>query len=201
MTLGTLISPDSALLYRDGDILHDRVQYACGHNVLEGWVNTDFFDEKSYPGGKVPEGLANNIYHVDLSTRHPFPSGVFKYAYSEDFIEHLSLKDAITFLFEVRRCLSDGGVFRISTPGFHEVMKRHYVGKTFYDLSQEHKYAFDDWGHYNFFSHETLKSLSVAAGFSEYKVCEFGISEHEILSGLDTRIQQIDLNIIAELKA
>lgn len=158
-----------------------------------------FLIKKSYPDGVVPEGLEDNIYHVDLASRHPFPDCSFRYAYSEDFIEHLMLKDAITFLFEVRRCLSVGGVFRVSTPGFNEVMSRHYSGKSYHDLAMEHQYAFDDWGHYNFFSHETLKSLSEAAGFSEYKICEFGKSEHDALRGVDTRFHQIGLNIIAEL--
>lgn len=180
MAIESLISKDSALIYEEGGFLVDRIHYACGHNVMSNWVNTDFFDEKSYPDG--------------------VPDAVFKYAYSEDFIEHLMLKDAITFLFEVRRCLSSGGIFRVSTPGFHEVMSRHYSGKTFDDLGREHQDAFDDWGHYNFFSHETLKSLSEAAGFSEYKVCDFGVSEHDALSGVDTRFRQIGLNIIAELK-
>lgn len=201
MAIESLISKDSALIYEEGGFLVDRIHYACGHNVMSDWVNTDFFDEKSYPDGVIPEGLAGNIYHVDLASRQPFPDAVFKYAYSEDFIEHLMLKDAITFLFEVRRCLSSGGVFRVSTPGFHEVMSRHYSGKTFNDLGREHQDAFDDWGHYNFFSHETLKSLSEAAGFSEYKVCDFGVSEHDALSGVDTRFRQIGLNIIAEMKA
>ncbi|MBN8553775.1 MAG: methyltransferase domain-containing protein [Caulobacterales bacterium] len=196
---GSLLAPEQRMLWSEGMPLQDRIQYACGRNAWDGWTNTDFFDAHSYPTGEFPEELIGRVYHVDLASRHPFPSDSFEYAYTEDFIEHLSQKDAITFLFEARRCLKPGGVLRVSTPGIQGVMFRHYYDRQFEDLAQEHYQCFDRWGHIHLFSHDTLRAVALAVGFSRYEEVVFGRSKHEILNGIDTRAEQIDFNIIAEL--
>lgn len=195
----SLVELDAALVWKPGMPLGHKIHYACGRNVLDGWVNTDYFDTHSYPMGEVPPEIAGKVFHVDLAQRHPFPDNSFQYAYSEDFIEHLLLKDAITFLFEVRRCLKPGGVFRISTPGFNGVFDRHYVGREFEQLATEHYQCFDRWGHLNLFNHETLRIAAHAAGFSRYQERIYGRSDYSELTGLDTRSEQVEFNIYAEL--
>ena len=197
--MSSLLPVDKQLIWSPDLELPDRIHYACGRNIFPEWINTDFFDETSYPGGEVPDEVIGKIFHVDLAQRHPFPTESFQFAYCEDFIEHLLLKDAISFLFEIRRCMKPGGVFRISTPGFHGLMDRHYVGRTFDDLSVEHYQCFDRWGHLNLFSHDTLRSAGMAAGFSRYAEVNYGLSHHSELQGLDTREEQRMFNLFAEL--
>lgn len=195
----SLLPPEQRLLWSEGQPLSDKIHYACGRNAWDGWTNTDYFDAQSYPTGEFPADIAGKVYHVDLAKRHPFPDNTFRYAYSEDFIEHLSQKDSITFLFEVRRCLQYGGVLRIATPGIQGVMHRHYYDRQFENLAEEHYHCYDRWGHVHMFSHDTLRAIGMAAGFSRYKEVAFGRSEHAELNGIDTRAQQIDFNILAEL--
>jgi len=196
---GATLAPEQRMLWSAGKPLFEKIHYACGRNAWDGWTNTDSFDPTSYPGGEFPQELAGKIYHVDLSKQQPFPDNTFHYAYCEDFIEHLSQRDSITFLFEARRCLKPGGVLRISTPGLQGVMHRHYYGRRFENLAEEHYHCYDRWGHLHLFSHDTLRAIGLAAGFSRYKEVVFGRSEHPPLNGIDTRIEQIDFNIAAEL--
>jgi predicted SAM-dependent methyltransferase len=195
----SLLAPEQRMQWSNGRPLCDKIHYACGRNVWDGWTSTDFFDAQSFPTGNFPAELVGKVYHVDLAQRQPFPDDTFRYAYSEDFIEHLSQRDGITFLFEVRRCLKPGGVLRVSTPGIQGVMHRHYYDRKFENLHEEHYQCYDRWGHLHLFSHDTLRAIGMAAGFSRYKEVVFGRSEHEALNGIDTRFEQIDFNIVAEL--
>lgn len=195
----SLLAPEQRMAWTEGKPLCDRIQYACGRNVWDGWTNTDYFDARSFPTGDFPADLAAKVYHADLTQRHPFPDNAFRYAYCEAFIEYLPQKDSITFLFEARRCLQPGGVLRISTVGLHGVMHRHYYDRKFENLGEEHYHCYDRWGHLHMFTHDTLRAIGLAAGFSRYKEVVFGRSDHAVLNGIDTREGQIDFTILAEL--
>ena len=195
----SLIDEASRLLWKPGLPLTKQINYACGLNVMPAWTNTDFFSAESFPNGIVPEELKDKVYHVDLAGRHPFPDDQFEFAYCEDFIEHLDQKDMITFLFEARRCLKKGGVLRMSTPGLQEAMYRHYYGNEFEDLENEHYQCYTRWGHRCLYTHDSLRAISLACGFSRYRERTFGVSTHPDLENIDTRSGQIELNIIAEL--
>ena len=195
----TLLSADQRLEWGPGMPLSDRIQYACGLNVLEGWTNTDYFSAESFPSGAVPEEIIGKVYHADLTKRHPFPDQHFSFAYCEDFIEHLSQKDGINFLLEVARCLKYGGVLRISTPGLHEALYRHYYDRSFADAQQQHYHCYTRWGHQLLYTHDTLRAVALATGFRRYRERVFNISTHPEFDSIDTRAGQIELNIIAEL--
>ncbi len=70
------------------ELMQDRIHYACGRNLLPGWLNVDGIDE-SYPMGKVEREAARQIFRMDLTKEHPFPDNSFAFGYSEDFLEHL----------------------------------------------------------------------------------------------------------------
>jgi len=195
----SLVDEANRLLWEPGRPLKKRINYACGLNVLPSWTNTDYFSAESFPNGIVPEGMKDKVYHVDLASRHPFPDNQFAFAYCEDFIEHLDQQDLITFFFEVRRCLKKGGVLRISTPGLQEAMYRHYYGKNFPDLQNEHYQCYSRWGHRCLYTHDSLRAIALGCGFSRYRERTFGMSTHPDLNNIDTRSEQIELNIIAEL--
>lgn len=175
-----------------------RIQYACGPKFLRDWVNID-----CYPPGIMQErfGLtpADVYYQVDLSARQPFADQTFTLAFAEDFIEHLGQQDSLLFLGECRRVLMPGGVLRLSFPGLEGVLRRHFSTPEFDVLRKGVEDAYLHYEHLHFYSREELSLVARHLGFSEVRFTGFGISDHEGLRGLETRNQQQDLNIYAEL--
>lgn len=165
----------------------DRIHYACYKTYLEGWLNVDILN--SGP---------DNYMYVNLATRHPFPDAVFAYAFAEDFLEHLDQADSITFLYEAFRTLKPGGVFRLSFPSFQATLREHYTERDFSTLSKAKHDAFEWHGHRHFYSPESLATVTQHIGF-DIAYVEAGHSVHAALDGIDTRVNQADSNIFAEL--
>ncbi|WPO49538.1 class I SAM-dependent methyltransferase [Pseudomonas sp. S1Bt23] len=182
-----------------------KIQYACGLNVLDEWLNVDFFDDAliwnfGHIGG-VPKSIAEGVYKLNLLERHPFPDNHFDYAFCEDFIEHIHQKDAIFFLSEVLRTLKPGGVLRLSTPGLHGVMSLHFNRPDLNSVIENQDAAYTRWGHVHFFSHESLRTMALYLGFRKYRQRSYGKSWHKKLKNLETRAEQANykINIYAEL--
>lgn len=175
-----------------------KVQYACGPKFLKEWVNVDCYSpdmmKKRY--GMTDEYL---YYQADLGYRQPFNDNAFAYAFAEDFIEHLCQADSIIFLNECYRVLAEGGVLRLSFPGFAGVLKKHFSSSEYADLLTGRKDAYDRYAHLHFYSREELLLLAEHIGFADISFREFGRSDHEVLRNLETREQQQDLNIYVEL--
>ncbi len=185
-----------------GDPLKDSINYACGIKPIQGWTNTDYFDGSvlwQFQETGIPVDLISNIVHLDLLRPHPFPDNSFSYAFCEDFIEHIDQKSSLLFLSEVFRTLEPGGIFRISTPSFDGVLKRHFWQANLSHIERGIGEAYDPWGHLHFYTHETLQMAATALGFSRYERCEYGKSRHERLRNLETRTEQIGLNLYAEM--
>jgi len=179
-------------------LLRDRIHYACGKNVLDGWLNVDGFDV-SYPDGSIDPKQAENIFHCDLSKPHPFPDNHFKFGYAEDFLEHLTQADSIVFLKDCHRCFAPGGVFRLSFPGLYGILCWHFKVKTRAEAEQGVRDAYTSWHHEHFFSPESISMVAKALGWSKTEVCPFGVSTHPELHNLETRPEQRELNLVVEL--
>lgn len=175
----------------------DRVHYACGKNVMDGWLNVDGFDV-SYPDGAIDAAKAERIFHCDLSQAHPFADQQFRFGYAEDFLEHLTQADSIVFLKEAWRCFRDGGILRLSFPGWVGIM-RHFQGATREDILRGVKEAYTMWHHEHFYCAESLQIVAKALGWRTLEVCPFGTSRHPVLHNLETRPDQRDLNLVVEL--
>lgn len=182
----------------------NKIQYACGLNVLDGWLNVDGFDHAllwHFSQSGVPARIVENVYKMDLIERHPFADESFDYAFCEDFIEHIDQKNAILFLSEVLRTLRPGGVVRLSSPSLEGVMNFHFRSARFDAVIENHESAYTRWGHLHFFSHASLETVALGLGFSEYRPCVFQESRHPALQGLETRAEQAEykINLYAEL--
>ncbi|WP_157652784.1 class I SAM-dependent methyltransferase [Burkholderia ubonensis] len=182
-----------------------NIQYACGLNPFDGWLNVDFFDDAliwnfKHIGG-VPRKVAEGVYKMNLLERHPFPDNSFEYAFCEDFIEHIDQKNAILFLSEVLRTLKPGGVLRLTSPGLQGVMNFHFNKANFDAVVENHHSAYTQWGHLHFFTHDSLKTTAMGLGFSKYRARSYHKSWHRQLKGLETRAEQdkYKINIYAEL--
>lgn len=178
--------------------LCDRIHYACGKNIFSGWLNVDGFDV-SYPDGQVDPRIAGHIYRADLSKAHPFPNDYFKFGYSEDFLEHLPQAQSLVFLHEARRTFAPGGVLRLSFPGLAGILRRHFSGATREDMERGVNDAYTRWHHEHFYCAESLQLVARHLGWREVEVVSYGESRHPELRGLETRPDQRDLNLIAEL--
>ena len=166
----------------------DKIQYGCGENLKDNWLNVDAYKSSE-----------KNYLCVDLLENHPFASGSFKFAYSEDVIEHFNQSESIFFLSEVFRTLSDGGILRVSFPGLEGVLARHYTPINDERLKRGELEAYSIWDHVHFYSREELELVSRHIGFKKIDFVSFGKSKFPELSDCDTRLEQADLNTIAEL--
>ena len=180
-------------------LITDKIYYGCGKNVLKDWLNVDGFDPQSYPDGTIDDEIVKQIYPMDLTSKHPFPDNYLKFGFSEDFLEHLDQAESLIFLSECYRTFAKGGVLRLSFPDLKNVLKRHYRSGDYAGASKGKEEAYTMWGHKHFYCFESLELVSKHIGFRDIKIVKFGKSDHEELRNLETRQDQIDLNLIVEI--
>lgn len=176
----------------------DKVNYGCGMKILPGWINADAF-KSYYPWHLVAEEIKREIQDVELTQRHPFPDQVFRFGWAEDFLEHLDQPESIQFLAEAYRTLRPGGVLRLSFPGLAGVLARHYRSSNFEGAWTGYQEAYVTWHHKHFYSIDSLRLVATHLGFRACEEVRFGESIYPELRGLDSRPEQIDLNLFAEL--
>ena len=169
-----------------------RIHYACGFNMLEGWLNVDA--ELLF---KTQPGFA--CENVNLVAPHPFPDDWFEFGFCEDFLEHLNQSDSMIFLSEAYRTFKTGGVLRLSFPGLEGVLARHYKAPAYDGYAEGKNEAYTIWEHVHFYSREELSLVCRHIGFRDIKFVGYGESGHAPLTGLDHREEQKDLNIYVEL--
>ena len=170
----------------------DAIHFACGTNVhAPPWINVD--------GLAPPVRAGTWSVRADLTARLPFDDATFRFGYSEDFIEHLTQSEALSFLSEAHRVLQPGGVLRLSTPSLEGVLRRHYRRTDWEGARVGAAEAYDPYGHVHFFSRGSLEAVARHLGFSAVEDVAFGASRHERLRGVDTRAHQVDLNLLVEL--
>lgn len=90
---------------------------ACGvlYANSREWVNCDFS-----PSSK-------DVTKVDLNAKLPYESNFFDLVYSSHFIEHISREKIEYFLNECYRVLKPGGIIRIVTPDFENIVSEYLL--------------------------------------------------------------------------
>lgn len=169
-----------------------KAHYGCGiHHFEKGWINID----------RNPTSAKSNYHYMsaDLTSKHPFPSNYFHFAFAEDFLEHLSQDVSIIFLSEVFRCLKIGGVLRLSFPGLRGILQKHYRSSNYEGAAVGRKEAYTIWEHKHFYCEESLYIVAKHIGFSDIKFVQYGASDYKALKNLDHREDQKGLNIYTEL--
>jgi len=161
----------------------EQIQYGCGRNYLTGWLNTDI----------ISTGPENYMY-VDLTNRHPFPDNFFRFAFSEDFIEHIDQASSLLFLEEAHRTLRKGGVLRLTFPVLDVVLTKHFSSIDFKSFLRGKEEAFDSFGHIHFYSQDSLALVANHIGF-DMKIVECGKSEYSKLEGINTRTDGVNLHV------
>lgn len=160
------------------------VNFGCGPNALQGWVNLD-----------VARGEGIDIVW-DLRHGLPFADGSCAALFGEHVIEHVPKEAAEKLLRECHRVLQPGGVLRLSTPDAGRYLRsyagdgeflRHpaFPGPYETPLDRINHMMREDGQHLWVYDAESLLLLFRKAGFSTALEKKFGEST-------DPRMQQID---------
>jgi predicted SAM-dependent methyltransferase len=116
-----------------GKLLQDLglsgLQCGCGRWLKPGWLNVDMWQIEEAESASMSDRIARfgeDRYYLRHDVAEPFPveDQSFDWIYSEHLIEHLGLRQAVTWLEEMRRLLKPGGGLRLSTPD----LKRYAEG-------------------------------------------------------------------------
>lgn len=168
-----------------------RLHLGCGMNIKPGWLNADImFSPHEVTGIRA---VVDQIFVMDATQPFPFAGGQFDFIYCEDFMEHFDQKNALGIFVECFRILKPGGVWRISTPSFDNVMARLDLSK--HEAIERGHWA---WGHQLLYTENYLRWCLDRCGFVEVEVCRYGESRHPELRNVDTRADQRGTNLIVE---
>lgn len=166
-----------------GEIL---INIGCGSKKYPGFINVDAV--------KAP--------HVDYVTDNlanmPFGDNYADLVYMCHVLEHVRMNDLMNVIKEMWRMLKPGGIFRVSVPGFDELVAFYNAhGKNMDSIllqlmgGQNHEYNF----HYSVFNKERLLYLLKQAGFSIVREwCPDNCEYHDFQ---DRASREISLNIEA----
>jgi hypothetical protein len=152
-----------------------RLHIGSGNVRLPGWTNVDV---QPLPGVDV---IADVTRGLDFQGAEA--------VFSEHFLEHLALDDALRFLLEVHRVLADGAWARLSTPNLDWVWRTHYrlegeaAEKRAAALAINR--AFRGWRHQFLWNAEILAEALAACGFEAIRWCRRGESEIPLFRDLE----------------
>ena len=165
-----------------------RLNIGSGKAPFAGWINLDL----------DPDPTVDLVW--DITDGLPFPDGSCALIYSEHFLEHIPLPQAIAFLKECRRVLQPGGMVRVGMPLVAEPVRRYYEN-TWKEAPWLQKYGytwiatraefinicFREWGHQWLYDEEELTRRLKEAGFLTVYPAEWGQSTEPALCGRETR--------------
>ena len=166
-----------------------KLNLGSGYYKLQGWINVDL-DARSRPD--VVADLAKGLPFADLTA---------DFMHTEDFIDQLSLPDAMTFLVECHRILKPGGVIRVLTPDVEKLAQlyleqpdrllwlwRDAVSTPLVlgTAAEVFNLGMRIAGHTFLYDAETFSGMAEACGFRVQRTT-YQQSSYEDLRGLDLR--------------
>ncbi|MFL6236374.1 MAG: class I SAM-dependent methyltransferase [Thermoanaerobaculia bacterium] len=144
-----------------------RLHIGSGNVRLPGWTNVD---AQRLPGVDVVADVTRGLDFADAEA-----------VFSEHFLEHLAVDDALRFLLEAHRVLMDGGWVRLTTPNLDWVWSTHYRLEGDETRKREAALAinraFRGWRHQFLWNREMLAEALAACGFEAVRWCHRGESE------------------------
>ena len=169
-----------------------KLQIGGGYHTKHNWINGDI--------------IAGNIY-LNATKKLPFPDNSLDFIFTEQFIEHITQEDAITFMHEAYRILKPGGVIRQSTPDMEKLILVYQDNNPEVDLGtavtrhmRNHRRNtpfvkpcgcqflndfFRLWGHQFIYDRDSMLMLTKEAGFRNFRWVAFGKSDNADLKHLE----------------
>jgi predicted SAM-dependent methyltransferase len=176
-----------------------KLQCGCGHNILQGWLNTDLFPEH------------DEVAYLDCTESFPFADNTFDYVFTEHQIEHIDYLAGQHMLSECLRVLKPGGKLRIATPNLANILGIYTDDKTdlqkryvqwSVDRFQKHIGIYSDtfvinnffksWGHRFIYDPSTMTAALETIGFTNVQQFSPGESDDPTLRGMETHGSCID---------
>lgn len=162
------------LLARDAlyDVVSEpkmKINFGCGSNLLEGWINKDA--------------------ECDIRKPLPFADGVADRILAEHVVEHVTHQEAWSFFVECKRVLKRGGVLRVAIPDITRMQKKmtdeyRNAVKAGGHGDNPIRAAVFEHGHQAAWNQELLMTFLTAIGFKAEKV-EMGKSSNSDLVGVE----------------
>lgn len=169
-----------------------KLQIGAWRFPLAGWLNSD---------------LVTSTIHLDLTRPLPLPDDSFAYVFGEHVIEHLSERDGVKLLQEIRRVLRPGGVLRLTTPDLKKIIAlyqdnndaitwseyRRYFGEATWPQErpcQVFNTYLRHWGHKYIYDEEDLTAKLLESRFGLVERYESGQSRHAALTGIERHAEQ-----------
>lgn len=171
------------------------IQFGSMNRMYRSCLNLDISTATdgmitSAPGQMVQ--LEGRGYYLQQDATRPLPiaDAAFDWAYSEHFLEHLSLEQAAAWLREVRRVVRAGGVVRISTPDLKRYARAYVDGDDAFFAEHARRLAqmgiagapvrrawmmnqiFRFYGHQWIYDADEIRYLAAACGFDAASVRE-----------------------------
>lgn len=144
-----------------------RLHIGSGNVRLPGWTNVD---AQRLPGVDMVADVTRGLDFADAEA-----------VFSEHFLEHLAVDDALRFLLEAHRVLADGGWVRLTTPNLDWVWSTHYrlegEAAEKREAALAINRAFRGWRHQFLWNREMLAEALAACGFEAVRWCRRGESE------------------------
>lgn len=161
------------------------IRYESHDDVV--WYNMDIQEEhKPDICGSVME-LQNN-----------FQPGELDFISSTHMLEHLPWHEGVQkFFSEAKKVLKPGGILRLVVPDLKKVATKYVNGEDLKDIYDGPYWTYQDqpatrfmefcrgWSHTVLFDEQLLRTLAEEAGFTNFKVMPFSVSQIPELSGRD----------------
>ena len=211
-----LVTTDSKTITRE-DLQRLEIRglhCGSGQNLSEGFLNTDHASLVDAGGTATPEdriAVCNQRFHYlphDAARPFPIESDAFDWVFSEHFIEHIELSQAVQWLKEIHRLLKPGALLRLSTPDLAKYIDGFCDPKA--DFFTQHQQRlmemgfknaperrawminqiFYKWGHRWLYDFPELIAVGTAAGFSANE-----ITRHSFRQGHIKEVAQLDQEV------
>ncbi len=164
-----------------------KLHLGCGAQYFSGWRNVD-----------KESKTADERYDVTRGLRYPDDS--VQFIYSEHFLEHLTVRQAVEVLQESHRVLRPGGVMRIATPDLAYLVDK-YASTSWKDQDWITTYGYEwiqtraemlnlcfrEWGHQHLYDAEELERRLREAGFEKIASRPRNVSPEPELANRETR--------------
>jgi hypothetical protein len=154
-----------------------RLHVGCGPRVLSGWVNIDLAYQpfsnylEAYGedrDGPELRGSREDFFAIDVTRGLPLPDESVEVVFHEDFLEHLSQRDAVVFLAETRRVMTQGAVHRVNSPDLAASMRERSDFSR--GLAGTYTDEWDRWHHVNIFTPRYLEEMAKLVGYSRVEL-------------------------------
>ncbi len=188
-----------------------RLHLGCGAHAMDGWANIDGGDGVNFHPPEDPRVLKLDVF-VALAA---LPDQSVDFIHSEQFFEHFTRQEGCRLMKECYRVLKLGGVMRTQVPDLERTVRLYLDDVPFarwqtvqyphrikhisntrdpygrlidgedYLPSMMINNGFHMDGHKYLYDWQTLDQTLRIAGFGKIVRCDFGVSEHEALHGID----------------